>query len=445
MSNPATAIITLVVQQQQYRWITFLQARQALAARLADPNNIFWTDFENGLYITEALRIWNSLTEVWNADLAFTTSAATWYNLSTLSGSPRLRTLTDSYLYTLMQYHLLEPPTGAGTWSGTSQFALSDLQGALQRRRDEVIQVTGCNLAELPLPSTPNIRRTAFPDTVLEPRRVRFLPASGNPTTLFREDTFAFDKFEPGHLQTPKTPEAWSVITGPPLSMDVDTAPNVAGSYDAIVLQSGGNFAPPLVTLLGVPDDFAWVVKYGALYDLLSRDSEATDRPRAAYCLERYQTGLKIMQASNWLLTATVNGVPVDTPSLKEMDSFSPEWQDDASVWPAVVQAGMDFCAPCPVGPGVGISASLVGNAPVPFADDDFVQASRDIFDVLLDYAQVLACFKMGGSEFFSTKDLEKNFFKAAIDTNKRLKDMGLFRDSIGMEGRRQDIAEPRT
>src|SRR5271157_1308287 len=140
-----------VTATNQYIWITYLQARQQLAARLADSANIFWTDDELKFYFCEALRTWNALTEQQNADFAFTaTSAATWYDLSTLTGSPRLRTLTDAYLYTAMQYALLEPPTGAGTWTGTSQFSLADLQYALQRRRDEVIQISGCNLKQLP-------------------------------------------------------------------------------------------------------------------------------------------------------------------------------------------------------------------------------------------------------------------------------------------------------
>ena len=431
----------------QFEWLTLSQAQGALAARLADPNNIFWTQAELTLYIQEALRTWNALTEQWNSDFAFTATPASgvWFNLSTLASSPRLRTLTDSYLYTLMQYHLLEPPTGAGTWTGTSQFSLADLQFALQRRRDEMIQVSGCNLAQLPnIPSTPNVRRTFFPDSTLEPIRTRFLYDS-SAVTLSREDTLAFDAFEPSHLQTSQLPSAWSVVTGPPLAMDVDTAPNVAGQYDVLALMAGLSFAPPAATLLGVPDDWAWVAKWGALADLLSRDSEATDRLRADYCLKRYLDGLKIMRASNWLLTATINGIPCDTPSVRETDAFQPEWENNATAWPSLVTAGIDFVAPCPTASGlVGVSMILVGNAPVPSLSGDYVQISRDAWDAVLGYAQVLASFKMGGAEFKSTQDLEKDFFLAASETNKRLLNLGLFVDTIRKEGEREDRNQPR-
>lgn len=430
-----------------FQWITLSGAQAALAGRLADPNNTFWTQAELTFYIAESLRTWNALTEQWNDTFAFTiTPSQTWYNLSTLAGSPRLRTLTDAYFYTIMQYHLLEPPTGAGTWIGTSQFALQDLQFALQRARDAMIQASGCNLQQLlpPIPSTPNTRRTVFSDSTLEPRRARWVPDSGSAVTLTREDTAAWDSFEPDRLQETGTPASWSVITGPALAMDVDVSPDTAGTYDVISLQAGLTFAPPAATLLGTPDDWASLAKWGALGDLLGRESEATDTERSAYCQKRFADGLKAMQASNWLISATLNGLVVDTPSVREMDGYSPEWQNNVNAWPSLVTAGMDFVAGCPRGNLMGSTVVLVGNAPVPINPGDYVQISRDAWDAVLDEAQFLACFKQGGQEFKDSQSLDQNFFATAMATNKRLAKLALFRDMLGLEGRRQDIVEPR-
>ena len=433
----------------QYQWLNWIGAVNALAGRLADPSMIFWTKAELQAWLTEALRTWNALTEQWNEDFAFTaTSSNVWYNSGNLSGSPRLRTLTDTSLYNLLEYSLLEPATG-GTWTGTDQFSISDLSGALQRRRDEMIQAVGCNLAQLPqIPTTPNVRRTYFQDSTLEPRRARFIPDSGTPITLTRDDDYAFDHFESQHLQTNALPSYWSLIAGPPLTLDLDVGPSVPGGLDVLSLQAGLSFAPPASTLLGVPNDWAWVAKWGALADLLGRDSEATDRARADYALKRFLMGLEVMKQSNWLLSATINGVPCDTPSVREQDAFLVEWENNSGAYPALVTAGMDLCAACPVASGsgvIGVSCVLVGNAPIPVLDSDFVQISRDAFDVILDYAQVLAQFKQGGSEFSSTKDLEQNFFRFAAQTNKRLAALGIFRDELGYEGRRQDLMQPRT
>lgn len=429
----------------QFGWLTFLQARQQLAGRLADPNNVFWTDAELKVWIIEALRTFNALTEFWNTDFAFqATFSQVWYDLSILAGSPRLRTVLDTDLYSAMEYALLEPATG-GTWTGTTQFSIADLQGALQRRRDEIIQVSGCNVQVLPkIPTAPNTRRIYFDDSTLEPRRARFVPDSGSAITLSREDTIAFDAFQSQHQQQWQLPSAWSVITGPPLASDVDTAPNVPGVYDYIALRCGQSFNPPLSTLVGIPDDWSWLARWGALGDLLGRDSEATDRQRADYCIKRYNEMLKAMKASNWLVSGTINGIPVDTPSVFEMDGFSPEWQDNPNAWPSLVQAGMDLIAVCPVASLTGVSVILVGNAPIPVNDSDPVQVSRDVMDVILDYAQVLASFKEGGAEFTDTIDLEKNFFGFALESNKRLSKLGLFSDVVHSAGKRQDENQPR-
>ncbi len=82
-----------------YQWLTFAQAKDQLAQRLADTAGRFWTDTERGLYIIEALRVYNCFTSQWSVEYTFAAPLVTdqiWYNLATLSGSPRLRTVTDS-------------------------------------------------------------------------------------------------------------------------------------------------------------------------------------------------------------------------------------------------------------------------------------------------------------------------------------------------------------
>lgn len=431
----------------RYSWLTFGQAKTALAQRLANVS--FWTDAERGVYLTESLRTWNAFTEQWLVDYKMTaTPSQVWYNLGTFPGSPRFRTVTDVDLYTTMQYHLLEPPTG-GVWTGTTQFALTDLRQALQRRCQEVIQSTGCNLSNFTVPSVTNTFRTEFPDDTLEPRRIRFIPASSDypPVTFTREDTQAFDFFEPDHWQTNDMPQSWSIASEPPLAMDVDVAPSVNGYYDVVALVSGPAFNPPASSLLGMPDDWSWVAKWGAMADLLSRESEATDRNRANYCLRRYTEGIEIMNASGWLRYANQGTVPCDTPSMDEADNYTnPDWQENPNAWPAVVNAGMDFIAVCPVvtSDTLGVGFSILGNMPIPTDDGEFMQISRDAWDVVLGYAQRLAAFKQGGDEFASTENLEKDFYRFAAATNSRLAKIGIFNDVLREQGRRQDVWVPR-
>jgi hypothetical protein len=428
----------------QYQYLTLTQAIAALRGRL--QNASYWTDAELTLWLQDALRLWNAATETWRLDYALTpqTTPNLWNNLGTLADNPRLRTVTDAQLYTRMQYMLLEPPSGAGTWTGTSQFDLASMQYALDKRRNEVIQVASCNMAVLTLPSTPNTRSVAFPDTTLEPVRTRFIPGAGwgNPIWLSREDATSFDYWEPNYNQTIATPSAWDVITQPVLSLAVDTAPNVPGTYEAIVLQSGPAFAPPAATLLGVPDDWSFLPMMGALADLLDSEPERTDPTRAKYLRMRYEQGLKIIRGANWMVDASGENASSDVMSLMRADQYDPGWDNGGtSAFSEIIVGGMDFLA-APY--DTSVLLALVGNMPFPTTGGGFLQVPRDVADVVLDYAQHLAMFKVGGEYFQATAPLYQGFLKAAMDTNKRLAQLGLYADVVKQEGRVQELDVPR-
>jgi hypothetical protein len=182
---------------------------------------------------------------------------------------------------------------------------------------------------------------------------------------------------------------------------------------------------------------------YGALADVLGVEPEATDRQRAAYCLERYTQGLELMKASNWLISSAINGVAVSNASLAEMDAQAVGWQQSNAWLPSVVEAGMDFVAPTP-GSGQQLILTLVGNAPLLDVTNTYVQVSRDDWESCVNYAQHLASFKMGGESFQSTMGMLKDFFRAVGDRNKRWLTYGPFVDVLKGEGRLQDEAVPR-
>lgn len=425
-----------------YAWLTYADARASLAARLSDPSNQYWSDAENGYYLIEALRMFNCLTGTWRQDFSFTPSQL-WNPLGATSGSPRLRTVTDTWVYTLMEYMLLEPPSG-GTWEGTSMFAISDLSLALQRRRDEILKVTNCNQALVPdITATIGARRTTLPDTAIDMARARWVPEEGSAVTLVRNDLLSLEFYESGSFTGANgTPSIFSVLGEPPLSFDVDVPPAADGSYEAILLQSGAAFDPPSSTLIGIPDDFAWAARMGALADLLGMQSEAKDPQRAAYCAQRFQDALTLMLKSPWIMVAKVNGVPVALPSLEQQDSYSPEWDSSpASFDGGVVCAGMDLVA-APVGASVVLT--LLGNAPVPSADDDYVQVARENWDTVLDLAQSMACFKMGGTSFQAALELEARAIRACSAENVRLRSMGIFPDVLAQRAQIQDRTQER-
>jgi hypothetical protein len=50
----------------------------------------------------------------------------------------------------------------------------------------------------------------------------------------------------------------------------------------------------------------------------------------------------------------------------------------------------------------------------------------------------------MGGEEWSATETLEKDFNRAAVETNKRLEKIGIFTDTLHSQGRREQLVVPR-
>lgn len=488
-----------------FAWLTFATAKQQLAQRLSDPSMVFWSDSELGIYIQQALRQYNCLTLYWKQDFTFN-STSLWNSLGSLASSPRLRTITDTYCYTDIEFRLLEPASGS-TWTGTTQFSISDLSQALQRRRDEILQVSACNDVLVPgIPLTPDTTRTFLSDNAIDVPRVRYLalqastsgsassgsqtitvgsttgisignlvsgtginywstvtgigsgsvtisiPATGavsgninffQPATLYRDDTIAQEFYEsPLYQQAPGTPQTFSLSSEPPLSFDVDIPPAQPGNYEAVILQSGAPFNPPNSTLLGIPDDFAWAAEYGALADLLGRESEATDRERAEYYLKRYQDGLQLLIKTPWIMLGKVNGYACNIDSIADTDRYMPGWDLNPTYFgPVIVVGGIDFFA-APVNSGIGVT--VLGNAPVPVLDSDYVQVSRSNLDTVLDFAQASATQKLGGAEWKASLELEARAIQACAAENTRLKSTGAFADVLLQRGQAMDRSQER-
>jgi hypothetical protein len=431
-----------------FNWLTYGQAKTEVSLRLGDTSNVFWTAAEIGLYINEALRVWNALTAYWATPYIFEftqTAGQNWY-VANGTGSPRQQTLTDTDVYTLIENHLIEPPTG-GTWTGTNQFSIADLGQACSRRRNEILQATACNMSESSQTITPNTSIANLPDSVLDVRRCRWVPATslGSPVTLQRGDSRTFQYFTPRYAQTTANPLRWDVIGSPPQTVTLDTMVNVPSTLQVLGMAGGDDFTPPTASPLLMPDDWMWVLKFGALADILSKEQEGKDLHRAAYCRQRYAEGLELMQHMPWLLQASINGVPVDTQALAGADRTNYEWQSRAGAFPEIVVAGIDLFAVSPLpSDTLSLTFMVVGNAPIPASDAAEIQVPRDVMDAILDEAQHLALFKMGGKEFSDSMALHKEFVGMALKTNARLRESGILSTTIRPPVDRQAEQQPR-
>jgi hypothetical protein len=435
-----------------YNYITFQQLQSALLQRLQDTSGVFTTPTEVGLYLIEALQVLNANTSIWNAQFVLDwTPGSGWQSLNQ-TGSPRIRTITDTQIYTQMQYQLMEPPTGS-VWTGTNQFNITNLSQALQYRRDELLLASGANMVQITnIPSPVAGTSTTLPDTVLNLRRVRWIPSSlvnyQTPYTLWREDIESANAYGDTLSIQVGTPESWLITADAPLTFDVSMTPNTPGMWDLLAMESGVTLSPPTPNILGLPNDWCWVAKYGALADCLSNSPEASDPLRAKYCLDRYQRGMKAMLNLPWLIQASVANLPVDTISYVEMDAYSQSWETEGNPNdPNIIVGGMDFVAIAPFvapqSPTVSSVLTVVGNAPIPNLPTDQIQLSRDGVEAVLNYAQHISMFKCGGADFQATLPLYKQFEDYCAVQNKRYAALGIFRPDMLMEGNRGDEIDP--
>lgn len=427
--------------------ITLSTAYTDLAARLYDPTNQFWTQPELLLYLQEAMREWNALAGYWRGDFLLTpTTSVQWYDITSLAAAPntlRPLTLTVTSLYTIIEYHLLEPPVGAGPWTGSAQFAISDLQFAVARRRDELLGTTGCFITYATQAATPG--RQSLPATTLDLRRLAFLPAAtyGPPSTLWQDDAWAWESFEPDYTTLPQgIPFTYAMNTQPLFSFDVDRNLNVPGQYELLTVQGLG-----LASTLNIPDDWAWVIKWGALADLLGRESNAKDLLRAKYAEQRYLQGMSLLARAPALLAARVNNIPTPIDSVRAADAFNPNWEGAVVGAPAtILAAGLNLCAltPAPDSNPYSLLFTVVENCPVPELPADCINVTEDIYEAIIDEAQHIAMFKCGGAEFAATTAMHQRFLAIAAIYASRIAEMGEFAKVLYAQSQQESALNPR-
>jgi len=406
------------------------------------------------IYLAESLRTWNALAAYWRGDFLWqSVPGQQFYDLTSVVDMPntlRPLTVTDVDIYVEIQYHLLEPAVGVNPWSGVSkQFTADDLIAAVQRRRDEVLSVCGCTITRSTVPAV--LGRILLPDNVIDIRRVAYLPAVGLPSVLWPDDTWAEQSFEALYTLDPAgTPTIYRTSTQPPISFDVNAPPGAAGSYELLTVNAGPPLVPTAAQTLAIPDDWTHVIKWGALADLLSRESNAKDIPRAAYCEQRYRMGLQLLTAAPALLALRSNNVTLQIDSVRAADLYRTSWQADAAGPPAeALQSGLNLVvlAPTPDSPAVpySLTTTVVENAPIPVLPTDPVQVAREDLDAILDCSQHLASFKMGGAEFAATMPLFQRFLKQAALYNTKLAEFGEFTQALYGTSQLEESANPRT
>jgi hypothetical protein len=427
-----------------YAYITLGQAKQALAQRLYEFNVApgpyqFWPQAELGVYINEALQEFNVTANFYRQEFQFPLAAnTTWYDLTTQPGSLRPMTSTDQQLLSIIEYHFLEPQTSSYplTWTGTKQFAITDLLNAIQQMRDQTVSESTCTVLESLVPAVPG--RIFLADTAMDLRRVCWIPVlvtnpTYTPNVVLDSDIWATQSYDgifnisfPGSFPQAYQgiPQIYRRSTEPPLSFDVDTIPAVNGQYDILTTNNGPNLSINASTVFEVPNDWAWVIKYGAMAQLFSRVDLAYDPVRSSYCWARYKQAVAMMAEAPAALAARINDVPVIIDAMSNGDFYDANWQGKPPGRPQYLYySGLNMTAVSPIPDQLySMTASVIANMPLPVLDVDFLQIGRDDVSPVLDEAQHIAMIKAGGQEFAQTYALHTNFLRHCLLYNSKLK-----------------------
>ncbi len=438
-----------------YDHTDLVTARTAVARRLGDPGLTFWIADELNILIRESLQIWQTATLNNRTRASFsTTPNVAFYDISPLlsDGSELVlqRTLTAQDIVTRIQYHLMENAGGVvdgSVWVGTETFTLTDLFNAVYRRVNRFLDETGQIVTQSQVSVTSGNGRVDIPTEWIDVRRAGWITPEGSHNVLWRTSEYVADsQFNDWNLSIGR-PGAYTVAVTPAKVLQLLPPPDDVGMLDLITVNS-------LTTegVLNIFNDFGWVIKWGAIADLLGQDGEARDPDRSQFAEQRWDEGIQLAKIMSTVLRGEINGQVIQSCALFDLDAGVPNWQDAigsssnnlaAPNTPAF--AGPNLVALYPV-PGItldvpdgkhSITFDVVRNAIIPINDSDFLQVGREWLDTLYDLVAFQASFKMGGQELIAAMPLYKRVFQSAAEANARLKETS---DSFPILAGQQDL-----
>lgn len=414
-----------------YQHTTLQTLVNALASDIGDSGKIHVVSAELQLAIRESLRLWNSLTAFDRSTITFTATPGTaFYDLSTSGdGATSLAmSVTDRDLIGATQYRLMEPFDPEDGTGMSRQFAFSDLTRTLQDRRNQFLAETESVITKrADLFVEPGTETVTLDDTTIRVVRASWRTLDGTFHPLRAgtdEGMLTAARF--GWRQHTDTPRAWSTATLPALSLRLYPVPANAGYLQLWTVETGATVDPTgSGTVLGVPDDAAWCIAWGALETLLSKNSYGSDPYRAQFAGTLYALGREISTRLPSVLTVTVNGVAIRTSQLRMLDSTRYGWEGQNRSVPSTAAVLGDHLALYPVPDSDHtVQVSVVRRTSLPSALTSYVSLGREQLSAVLAWAKQLALFKLGGEQIENASRIAGQLIEQARTYNdKRIGD----------------------
>jgi len=267
-------------------------------------------------------------------------------------------------------------------------------------------------------------------------------------TTLWREDERMLTAANQQWSVTEGIPEAYSIMAPPPLELQLSPVPQVDGQLEMLTVRSTTIDPANTATIIPIPDDLTPAIVWGALADLLGKDGIARDPVRANYCEQRYRQYVALAKNMPVVIHSEINGNPLIAETLQEIDTAKPNWEsitaDARNPVSELILASRYLIALSSVPDGqYSVTLDVVRKAPT-YQDFEFVQIGSEQLDMIMEYAEHLALFKVGGAEWHATERQAQNFLLQAINYNRRIAAAARASVSASMQSERQKQGIPR-
>jgi hypothetical protein len=397
--------------------ISIASLEQLLAQRLGMSSGLdFWNLDELGIYIRQAIREFQVLTGFWRQTVQLTTTAGQpYYDLHANGAIPF--TVLDTDILAQVGYHLLEY-AGAGAYIHTSQFTIAAVAAAFDQRREEILGEARMVVSDLPGVSgpPPPQGRALLPNSVIQVHRAEWQDAfTGIWGEVHRTDEMNASGWAYQWGQNPSLPTAYSMAATRPFVIQLIPAPVNEGSLEILATVSNPYVIGAAQTI-GIPDDSAFALTWGILASVLAQDAQSRDFRRASYAASRFRAALNVLKTFPCVMQAYPGGFSQQPVTLHSLDHWRDGWRNATPALPTVVaNAGRNLLACSPVPDAAyNIALDCVANSPASGADSALMDIPGDIVTAILNGAQHLSAFKMGGAEWEGTFPAYQDFLSVA-------------------------------
>lgn len=426
-----------------YNNITFGSLKSQLANSLGDPGMVFFTADELIDSLYESLTIFQAFSHYWREPAKYRPLelnrwiilSDTTTNLVNSSGELALQSqITDRELIADVLRTLLEivPTDWAGSWNLSDQFSKNDIVQSLNKIYDKFLGETGSLVRVSTLVLSPNQEYFDLDDKVFEVMAVAWVDNVTDPDNpvrypLYKTGRQDFD-FSVGFGElTPGLPNCWS-FDSDTLRLRVYPPSEDTGQLEVIVYRLPEDALDPSTTetLLQIPPNLWWVLKYGMLADLLRRDGQAMDWSRAEYCQSRWEDGIKLANLEiPIIINARINNKQIIQSTLLEEDSHNATWAQERGLADRIVNASWDLISAVPIrdtgSDESEVELLLVQQVKLPDSDSVDVQLPNDAVNPIIEYAKHVTLLKTSGAEFGVSIPSYKVMFDYAATYNAML------------------------